>query len=263
MKRRKRVFLDKQKEHLLAEDANRNFFKHVRNFSKAERPSVFDVRDLLPGRDSDNEIAEELASYFNRISCEFEPLSAQDIPSTRTKEMPALEEYEVAARIRKFRKPKSTVPGDIFPQLVTQFADFLAIPLTNIYNSITESRTWPACWKREYVTIIPKVTNPDSLADLRNISCTLLASKMYESYVLDWLKMEVSLRTNQYGGAKGLSTDHLLVEMWQKILENAEDYRAGTVITSIDYSKAFNRICLLYTSPSPRDRQKSRMPSSA
>ena len=27
--------------------------------------------------------------------------------------------------------------------------------------------------------------------------------------------------------------------------------------------KAMNKICLLYTSPSPRDRQKSRMPSSA
>ena len=65
---------------------------------------------------------------------------------------------------------------------------------------------------------------------------------MYESYVLDWAKKEVTLRSNQYGGVKGLSTDHLLVEMWQKILENAEDYRAGTVITSIDYSKAFNRM---------------------
>ena len=27
--------------------------------------------------------------------------------------------------------------------------------------------------------------------------------------------------------------------------------------------KVGNRVCLLYTSPSPRDRQKSRMPSSA
>ena len=28
-------------------------------------------------------------------------------------------------------------------------------------------------------------------------------------------------------------------------------------------SVEWNRVCLLYTSPSPRDRQKSRMPSSA
>ena len=33
-------------------------------------------------------------------------------------------------------------------------------------------------------------------------------------------------------------------------------------ILSVEY-KAKHRVCLLYTSPSPRDRQKSRMPSSA
>ena len=142
---------------------------------------------------SDTEISEELAAYFNRISKEFDPLGPGDVPCTRDKEMPVLHEYEVAARIRKFKKPRSTVPGDIFPQLVTQFSDFLAIPLTDIYNKITSSRIWPACWKNEYVTIIPKKSCPESLSDLRNISCTLLASKMYESYVLDWIKSEVML----------------------------------------------------------------------
>ena len=46
VKARKRAFFDTQKEHLLAEDANRNFFKHVRNFSKAEKPSLFDVKEI-------------------------------------------------------------------------------------------------------------------------------------------------------------------------------------------------------------------------
>ena len=220
IKARKRPYFDNQKDHLLAEDANRNFYKHVKNFGRAERPKLFDVRDLMPARLSDKQIAEELAEYFNRISNEFEPLMPGEIPCTRTKELPVLEQYEVAARIRRFRKPKSTVPGDIFPKLVTQFVDFLAIPLADIYNKISETRRWPKCWKREFVTIIPKKNSPESLSDLRNISCTLLASKMYESYVLDWLKGEVALRSNQYGGVKGLSTDHLLVDMWQKKLRN-------------------------------------------
>ena len=224
------------------EDSGRNFYRQVKSFSAAEKPKLFDVRDLMPEGQSDEDIAEELAKYFNRISDEFEPLGPGDIPCTRLKELPVLHEYEVAARIRRFKKPRSTVPGDIFPQLVTQFADFLAIPLADIYNKITDSRRWPKCWKRESVTIIPKKSTPQSLSDLRNISCTLLASKMYASYVLDWLKMEVSLRSNQYGGVKGLGTDHLLVNLWQQVLENAEDYRSGTVITSIDYSKAFNRM---------------------
>ena len=134
------------------------------------------------------------------------------------------------------------VPGDIFPSLMTRFSDFFALPLTNIYNEISSTFIWPRCWKKEFVTVIPKKTNPESLSDLRNISCTMLASKMYESYVLDWLKAEVTLRSNQYGGVRGVGTDHVLVELWQGILEDLEDYRAGTVVTSVDYSKAFNRM---------------------
>ena len=30
--------------------------------------------------------------------------------------------------------------------------------------------------------------------------------------------------------------------MWQGILEDLEDYHAATVVTSVDYSKAFNRM---------------------
>ena len=53
---------------------------------------------------------------------------------------------------------------------------------------------------------------------------------------------QVKLRTNQFSGVKGSSTEHYLVELWQKVLENKEDPRACSLITSIDYSKAFNRL---------------------
>ena len=74
-------------------------------FGKAERPKLFDVRDLMLGR-SNKETAEELATYFNRILCEFEPLAPKEIPCTRHKDLPELQVYEVASRIRRFRKPK-------------------------------------------------------------------------------------------------------------------------------------------------------------
>ena len=80
----------------------------------------------------------------------------------------------------------------------------------------------------------------EPLADLRNISCTMMAIKVYELYVLDWLKSEVKLRSNRYRGVRGKSTDHILVQLWQNILKNLDGYRTGTVVTSIDYSKAFN-----------------------
>ena len=64
------------------------------------------------------------------------------------------------------------VPGDIYPILVTKFSDFFALPLTNIYNEISSTFVWPTCWKKEYVTVMPKNNKPEKLEDLLNISCT-------------------------------------------------------------------------------------------
>lgn len=36
IKKSKRGYMDIQKNHILAEDAHRNFFKHVKNFSRLE-----------------------------------------------------------------------------------------------------------------------------------------------------------------------------------------------------------------------------------
>ena len=49
----------------------------------------------------------------------------------------------------------------------------------------------------ESVTVIPKKSNSTAVNDLRNISCTMLASKMYESYILEWLQKQVKLKNNQ------------------------------------------------------------------
>ncbi|GAB5829599.1 hypothetical protein JMUB7528_28490 [Staphylococcus aureus] len=51
----------------------------------------------------------------------------------------------------------------------------------------------------------------------------------------------------------------MVVEVWSKegdVIENLPKVREGNI-------KAWVNICLLYTSPSPRDMRRSRMPSSA
>ena len=101
---------------------------------------------------------------------------------------------------------------------------------------------WPVNWKVEHVTVIPKNSCPSGFEELRNISCTLLVSKILESYVLEWAMEEVTTKYNQYGGVRGCSGAHLVLKLWQKILSNLEDRRAATILTSIDYAKAFNRL---------------------
>ena len=241
IEKRRNVYQESQKEALLAEDSIRNFFKNTKNYMSKQRPAPFDIMNMFPGR-SEEDVSELLAQHFNAIGSEFSPLEAHEIPTTYNKSLPLLQVYEVAGRLRKFKKPKSVVRGDIFPGIVTKYSDFLAIPLTSIYNSITQTNVWPARWKEESVTVIPKTRTPTEIGQLRNISCTLLVSKVYESYVLQWALEQVKLKDNQFGGAKGCSTAHLLISIWQKILADLEDCRAATLLTAIDYAKAFNRM---------------------
>ena len=66
----------------------------------------------------------------------------------------------------------------------------------------------------------------------------------------------------------GASSDGAAVELQVKAIALARDgsllmaVQAGT-LWWLDRAAPAARTCLLYTSPSPRDRQKSRMPSSA
>ena len=235
------VFIETKKKNLTGPDASRFFFKHVKAFRSKEKPPDFNVGDLFPGK-TEEEVSELLASHFGKISDEFNGIEEDRIPTSFDSPIRPLTASDVAKRLREARKAKSMVRGDIFPALINRVAHLIAPPLSNIYNTISHSLEWPNYWKTEFVTAIPKKPHPLNTNDLRNISCTPFLSKTYESFVLDWLGEQTSLRSNQYGGVKGCGTEHFLVEMWQTVLENLDDYRAASFITSIDYAKAFNRL---------------------
>ena len=241
LEKRKEKFLQKQRDSLLGPEADKQFYKNVSAFKTADKPKSFNVRDLRPGK-SDQEVADEVASYFNKISNEFSPLQPHEIPATYHRDLPLLSPILVEGRLKKCRKPSSMVNGDIFPKMVNACAPYLAAPLCDIYNCILTSYVWPLGWKREYVSTIPKKKLPSDFADLRNISCTLLFSKVFEAYVLQCAMEEITLKGNQFGGVKGCSTTHMLIELMQEICSNAEDYRSATIVTAIDYAKAFNRV---------------------
>ena len=238
---KKQVYLAKQRDRFIGPEASREFYKNIQAFKSPEKPKSFDVKGLCSSAD-DKEAADEIAEFFNRISREFKPLETCQIPFTYHRDIPLLTVEKVVDMLKTAKKAKSRVAGDIFPQLVNDCAEQLAVPLSAIYNDIITSHVWPLAWKREYVTVIPKKNIPESFSDLRNISCTQLFSKIFEGFVLRLAMEEVSLKSNQYGGVKGCATTHMVVDILQEICENAEDYRCATVLTAIDYSKAFNRV---------------------
>ena len=134
--------------------------------------------------------------------------SAEDSP------IPYLDTASVLKRIRKARKPLGIVPGDLPKKLVQQCADEIALPATLIFNSITSTAQYPLSWKTEYQVPIPKVVPPKDEEELRNIAKTPFLSKVYESFVAEWLLFYIKpfLDPNQCG-LKGSSITHYLIKL--------------------------------------------------
>ena len=98
---------------------------------------------------------------------------------------------------------------------------------------------------------------------------------MYQSQIERFMKVDVWHRESQLPQPKDIIGDHNILRMlgprpWWKVSEI--EWRAGDTSWVWPYSPTatFEKViwdfwegCLLYTSPSPRDRQRSRMPSSA
>ena len=98
IERRRAKYCGSQKDALLASDGERAFFKNIQNYRFHGRKDAFDVLSLFPGK-TEKEVAEELAKHFNAISSEFDPLEPHQIPTTKPRDLPMLEPFQVAGRI--------------------------------------------------------------------------------------------------------------------------------------------------------------------
>ena len=216
------------------------YFKVVNRLKDRQAPKLFCVTDLFHGKDPEV-IAETVADFFAHVGRNFSPLTEHDLPpSDPSSCFLQVREEEVVKRLRECKKPRGLLHGDIFPELITLHAEKLSPVITHVLNASYAAEIWPAIWKCETVTSIPKKSNPEDLSELRNISCTPLLSKLMEYFVLERLKTEVYPAKNQYGGLQGCGTTHYLIEAWDRILEPLDrDGRAVNLI-SIDFAKAFN-----------------------
>ena len=142
IKFRREEYIDRHKILITSPDACRHFFRNVRTYNSSEKPQIWDIKSIRPNL-SDADLAIKLSEYFTTISNEFLPLNSSEIPVSFPRELPILRPYQVSERIRRIKKPRSKIRGDIFPNLMTEYSDLLAQPLCDIYNTITETLTWP------------------------------------------------------------------------------------------------------------------------
>ena len=196
--------------------------------------------------------AELIAEHFSKISQEFAPLSMTALPPNiqlflnnyDASLVPKLSISDVHSRIMKAKKPNGIVPGDVPKKLVQHCAETLAIPARIIFNNITASADFPQQWKIEHQIAIPKSHPPENEDDLRNLAKTPFLSKVYESFVGEWLLPIIKpfLDPGQCG-LKGFSITHYLIKLLHFVHSTLDLKKPHAVLAAcVDISKAFNRV---------------------
>ena len=195
---------------------------------------------------SKKECCEKIAEHFARISNEYSPVNLSKLPAfLPALPPPQVSEYEVYQRIKRIKKSKSTLPIDIPDKLRQVCAPSLAEPITTIINNALAQSVYPCIWKQEWVTAAPKITNPETMQDLRKISCTSDYSKVFEGFLKDWIMEDVSenIDSGQYGGQAGIGTEHMIVNYVDRILKLLDQHsdKSAVIATSLDWAAAFDR----------------------
>ena len=215
------------------------FFHHIACLLGKNSGPRWSPEQLYPGQ-SKEEVANNLAAFFNQISSQYEPLKPEEIPTTTLRTLPVITQQMVEEKLKAAKKPTSTVPGDIPAILYSRYPRELSPIITHLFIRITVQQCWPDDWKIEYITVI--YNDQQYPSECRNIACTNFLSKLYEAFVLQWSREEVRPKMNQYGGEPGASSTQLLIEVISDVTAAMEDNRAGVVLSPLDFSKAFNRL---------------------
>ena len=199
----------------------------------------------LEGLD-DKSSAEIIARSFASISNEYQPVDCSSLPCYRpVEEPPKVDEFMVYEKIKQLKNTKSTFNIDLPNKVRQEFAVELALPLTDIITSCLEEGLYPQLWKYEYVSPVPKVSHPKSVKDLRKISSTSDYSKVFESILKDWIMDDIApnIDISQFGGQKGMGTEHMLVCMVNRILSLLDNNTESSAVIAamVDWASAFDR----------------------
>ena len=184
--------------------------------SAARRLEVQSLRGL-----SDQECADTVAESFAAVSLEFEKLDRSRLPAFLPAGMPEqVNVFEVLNAIKTLKKTKSTLPIDIPESLRKECALDLAEPMTEIINCCLRAGRFPAPWRREWVTPVPKTASqPQNCKQLRKIASTSDYSKIFETFLRKWIIEDIDkkININQFAGRRGMGTEHLLVMMVDRV----------------------------------------------
>jgi hypothetical protein len=163
----------------------------------------------------------------------------------RNEPVPVLSLNEVSQVMQKCKKT-STGPSDIPHFVYRDYWDILSPPYCHLWNVSLASGIFPNCYKVANLIPIPKVKNTKSVDDVRGISITSIAARLFEKAVhKKWITPRISATGDpcQFAYKMGSSTIDCLLSLQHYVLCNLDRPDVdGVHSILVDYSKAFDRV---------------------
>uniref|UniRef100_A0A3P9K1B3 Reverse transcriptase domain-containing protein n=1 Tax=Oryzias latipes TaxID=8090 RepID=A0A3P9K1B3_ORYLA len=152
---------------------------------------------------------------------------------------------EVHKALKALDHKKSPGPDLIDPYFLKLAADFVAEPLTILFNLTVETKEIPSIWKSAFVLPLLKGGDPAILANYRPISNLSVLCKILESLVSEQLKYFLFSNSILSKYQSGFRKKHSTVTAAMKVINDiivALDKKQYCASLFIDLSKAFDTV---------------------
>ena len=142
--------------------------------------------------------------------------------------------------------PKAPSPDGMPPMFFQNYWDLVKGDITNTTLSYLNSRSLPSPLNHTFVTLIPKVKNPERVTEFRPISLCNVLYKIFSKVLANRLKRVLPLIIFEHQSAflKGrLITDNILVAF--ETLHYMKNHNSGNtsyMALRLDMSKAYDRV---------------------
>ena len=226
-------------ESMAAERSTGKFFKYFRAFRNSVLSSIMHYQN--ENADTDVSKAALFSKFFASVYVESSIFNENECSN---KNQPILENIDFSEQeICKLLNVNKSTGRDDLPPFLFKNAETLSHSIYQIFRKISQTCTFPACWKKAIISPLHKKDDKSDIENYRPVSLLSVISKILERITFKRLyeHFEKIFHKAQYGLRKNRSTIVQLLTFLQLVYNGHENGDSiETVFT--DYSKAFDRV---------------------
>ena len=170
---------------------SKSWWKQIKRLTGKEKDSVTLVDPETELELNNNRSVTIINYFFADLTKDYPRINEEWIDLECPDSLPSVSVEDVQKQLMKININKAPGPNDPVLKILKEFADVLAVPLTEIFNDSFRGKNFPKIWKQYKLKGIPKSSPCSTVDNLRLIALTSVLSKIQESFVVNWMNEDI------------------------------------------------------------------------